>query len=475
MTTRLGRMAASVAVAALVSAAGAAMAQDNRPNILFILADNLGYGELGSYGGGATRGAPTAALDQLASEGLRLTNMNMETQCTPSRSSMMTGRFAIRSGTYAVPFGGVPEGLTQWEVTIAEALSEAGYATALHGKWHLGSHDGRLPNDQGFDEWYGIPRTTDESLWSSSVGYSTEIAPQEQIMEGRKGQASQSIADYDVEQRRLIDAEITRRSVDFMQRQVGGGKPFFMFVSLTQPHLPTVPNPAFEGRTGNGDWADMLTEMDSNVAQLLATIDDLGVRDNTIVIFTSDNGPEFFEPWDGWAGPWRGAYFTALEGGIRVPFIIRWPGNVPAGRVSNEIVHGVDMFATLATFADARVPDDRPMDSIDVSDFLLGKDESSPREGFPIWGADILLAVKWRNWKLHFYKQDTMFDPPQKLGIPFIVNLFTDPREEKPTPDSWVVTPMLKIVGAFNATTVSSPLIPMGTPDPYLPPPALAE
>ena len=306
MTMRLTRLAASVILAALVCSAGVTLAQDQKPNILFILADNLGYGELGAYGGGATRGASTAALDQLASEGLRLTNMNMETQCTPSRSSIMTGRFAIRSGTYAVPFGGVPEGLTQWEVTIAEALSEAGYATALHGKWHLGSHDGRLPNDQGFDEWYGIPRTTDESLWSSSVGYSTDIVPQEQIMEGRKGEPSQSIVNYDLEQRRLIDAEITKRSVDFMQRQVAAGKPFFMFVSLTQPHLPTEPNPAFKGKTGNGDWADVLTEMDSHVADLLATIDDLGVRDNTIVIFTSDNGPEFFKPWDGWAGPWRG-------------------------------------------------------------------------------------------------------------------------------------------------------------------------
>jgi hypothetical protein len=152
-----------------------AQSLDKKPNILFVLVDNLGYGELGVYGGGPTRGAPTPRIDQLASEDLRLTNMNMKTQCTPSRSSLMTGRFAIRSGTYAVPFGGMPEGLTQWEVTVAESLSAAGYATALHGKWHLGSQDGRLPNDQGFDEWYGIPRTTDESLWSSSTGYSPDI------------------------------------------------------------------------------------------------------------------------------------------------------------------------------------------------------------------------------------------------------------------------------------------------------------
>jgi arylsulfatase len=175
-------------------------------------------------------------------------------------------------------------------------------------------------------------------------------------------------------------------------------------------------------------------------------------------------------PWDGWAGPWRGQYFTALEGGIRVPFIIRWPGKVPAGTVSNEIVHGVDMFATLATLAGVDVPGDRPMDSLDQSDFFLGKSEKSAREGFPIWGADLLLAVKWRNWKLHFYKQDTMFEPPAKLGIPFIINLLTDPREEKPTVDSWVVTPMLKLVGAFKASVEKHPLSPMGTPDPYAPP-----
>jgi len=447
-----------------------AQAPSGKPNILFILADNLGYGELGVYGGGATRGAPTPRIDKLASGGLRLTNMNMETQCTPSRSSLMTGRFAIRSGTYAVPFGGVPEGLTQWEVTIAEALSAGGYATALHGKWHLGSHDGRLPNDQGFDEWYGIPRTTDEALWSTSTGYSPEIVPLEKIMEGRKGEKSLALMDYDVVQRRLIDAEITLRSLAFMQRNAKAGKPFFMYVSLTQPHLPTEPNPAFKGKTGNGDWADMLAEMDSNVGQMLDGVDELGIRDNTIVIFTSDNGPEFMRPWDGWAGPWRGQYFTALEGGIRVPFIIRWPGKVPAGTVSNEIVHGVDMFATLATLAGVDVPGDRPMDSLDQSDFFLGKSEKSAREGFPIWCADLLLAVKWRNWKLHFYKQDTMFEPPAKLGIPFIINLLTDPREEKPTVDSWVVTPMLKLVGAFKASVEKHPLIPMGTPDPYAPP-----
>src|SRR6476469_6183046 len=138
-----------------------------RPNIVFILMDNLGYGEPGCYGGGITRGAATPRIDKLATEGMRLLNFNVEAQCTPSRSAILTGRFAIRSGTHSVPIGGGLEGLTQWEVTIAELLSDAGYATGHFGKWHLGSDEGRLPTDQGFDEWYGIPRTTGEAFWPS--------------------------------------------------------------------------------------------------------------------------------------------------------------------------------------------------------------------------------------------------------------------------------------------------------------------
>jgi arylsulfatase len=469
-------LASTAAVAAsaiaIEAASDAAQAQAARPNILFILADNLGYGELGCYGGGVTRGAPTPRIDKLASEGLRLTNMNMEAQCTPSRSSILTGRYAIRSGTHSVPFGGVADGLTQWEVTIAESLSAAGYASALYGKWHLGSEDGRFPNDQGFDEWYGIPRTTDEAMWPGSPGYSPDIMPPEQIMEGRKGEKSRAVRVYDLAQRRLMDAEITRRTVAFMERQTQARKPFFAYATLTQPHLPTLPNPAFAGKTGNGDWADMLAEMDHNVGQMLDAVDRLGIRDNTIVIFASDNGPEFVRPWDGWAGPWRGQYFTAWEGGIRVPFMIRWPGRIPAGRVSNGIVHGVDLFPTLASITGASVPNDRPIDGVDQSPFFSGRTDKSAREGILIWCADRLQAVKWRNFKLHFYKQDTMISPAVKLGIPLVFNLYTNPREDedKTATDTWIIGPMLKMVAAFEESVKRHPLIAMGTPDPYTPP-----
>ncbi|MFJ4292170.1 arylsulfatase [Cupriavidus sp. NPDC089707] len=446
-----------------------------KPNILFILADNLGYGELGVYGGGELRGAPTPRIDKLAAEGMRLTNMNMEPQCTPSRSSMMTGRYAIRSGTYAVPIGGVAEGLTQWEVTLAESLSDAGYATALFGKWHLGSHDGRLPNDQGFDEWYGIPRTTNEAMWPGSNGYSPERMKPEYILEGRKGGTSRELKVYDMEQRRLMDAELTRRSIAFMEQQARSGKPFFAFASLTQPHLPTVPNPRFAGKTGNGDWADMLAEMDDNVGKMLDTVDRLGLRSNTIVIFASDNGAEYFRPWDGWAGPWRGQYFTAYEGGIRVPFMIRWPGKIPAGAVSNQIVHGVDLFPTIAAMTGARVPGDRPIDGVNQTAFFEGKTAKSAREGILIWVDNRLQAVKWQNFKAHFYQQDNMEAPPLKLAVPYLFDLYTNPREDehKRAYASWVLGPMLKMMGAFEASVKKFPLIPMGTPDPYQPPAAL--
>jgi arylsulfatase len=339
--------------------------QQGKPNILFILMDNLGYGELGVYGGGILRGAPTPRLDQLASEGTRLTNFNVEAQCTPSRSAIMTGRFSIRSGTHTVPIGGGLDGLTQWEVTIAETLSAVGYATGHFGKWHLGSIQGRLPNDQGFDEWYGIPRTTDEAFWPSDAQAKAANTPLTHLMEGRKGQPSRELAIYDLERRRETDEEITRRAIDFMRRNVAAGKPFYAYVPYTQVHFPALPNRRFAGKTGYGDFPDCLAEMDANVGELLDAVDSLGIRNNTIVVFTSDNGPDHNWPWQGSSGPWRGYYFTHMEGSLRTPFIIRWPGSVPAGRVSNEIVHEVDTFTTLAKMAGAAVPQDRAIDGVD--------------------------------------------------------------------------------------------------------------
>jgi arylsulfatase A-like enzyme len=450
-----------------------ALAQQPKPNIVFLLMDNLGYGELGTYGGGITRGAATPRIDQLAAEGLRLTNFNVEAQCTPSRSAIMTGRFSIRSGTQSIPIGGGLDGLTQWEVTIAETLSGVGYATGHFGKWHLGSDQGRLPNDQGFDEWYGIPRTTDEALWPSEPAAKATGVQFEHIMEGRKGEKSRELVVYDLEQRRLIDAEITRRTIDFMKRSLQSGKPFYAYVPFTLVHFPTLPNPKFAGKTGFGDFPDALAEMDANVGQILDAINELRIRDNTIVVFTSDNGPEATWPWQGSSGPWRGYYFTHMEGSLRVPFIIRWPGQIAAGRVSNEIVHEVDTFTTLAAIAGASVPQDRPIDGVDQTDFLFGRSDKSNREGFPVFVADRLEAVKWKKWKLTFFdEQRDWWTPPIRLGEPKAFDLITDPKEEYPATgirNTWAAAPALKIVTNFEQSLKKFPPIPPGTPDPYIP------
>jgi len=271
----------------------------------------------------------------------------------------MTGRHPIRDGTYSVPVDGKPYGLVQWEITIAKLLLQRGYTTALYGKWHLGDSEGRYPNDQGFDEWYGIPNSSDEALWPHDPDFDPAVAHFEYVMEGRRGEQTRKVKLYDNEARREIDGEVTDRTIDFMQRNAQAGKPFFVYVPLTQPHMPTEASKAFTGKTGNGAWADMLAEMDYNAGRILDAVSALRIQDNTIVIFSSDNGPEDTIPWRGWAGPWSGTYVTAMEGSLRVPFIIRWPGKVPAERVSNEIVHLTDLYATLAKLGGADIPTDR--------------------------------------------------------------------------------------------------------------------
>jgi arylsulfatase A-like enzyme len=485
-TRRLPGLLIASVIAAVGAITPSAAQEPKKPNIVFILTDNLGYGELGVYGGGILRGAPTPVIDQIAKDGMILLNFNVEAQCTPTRSALMTGRFSIRSGTYEVPIGGVPDGLTQWEVTIAKALSDRGYATGMWGKWHLGSAEERLPTHFGFDEWFGIPRTYDEAMWPSlnetnsiwpSVGdrqgWSDKIVHAEPIYEARKGKPARKIGELNLDNRRTMEAEITKRAIEFIKRNAEGGKPFFAYVSSSLVHMPVLPGPDFAGKTGNGDWADVLAEMDYRTGQILDAIKQAGIENDTLLIFTSDNGPEGTHPWEGDSGPWRGTYFTAMEASLRAPFIVRWPGKVPAGRVSNEIVHVVDMFPTLARVGGAEVPKDRPIDGVDQLDFFLGKREKSNREGFPAYVADRLSAVKWRNWKMHLIWQEKMYDTPQVLPLPRVFNLLVDRKEEHDVGvyNSWVAEPMFKILSDFKASLQKYPPIKIGTPDPYTPPP----
>ena len=477
----LGKCIVGVALLSLVGLTSCSAAQvrktsstSEKPNIVLLMMDNLGWGEVGCYGGGILRGAETPRIDKLASEGMRFLNFNVETQCVPSRSALMTGRHPIRSGTSKVVWG-MLYGMTQWERTMPELLSDAGYATAMYGKWHLGHTPGRFPTDQGFDEWYGIANTTDESLYEDGFQYDPEQVALPQIMESVKGKEPKAIKTYNVAARREIDAELARRTIDFMERNVRAKKPFFTYVPFTQVHLPTLPHPDFEGKTGNGNFADVLAEMDHRVGQVMDAIDRLKIRDNTIVIFTSDNGPEEIFPHNGTAGPWRGTYFTALEGSLRSPFLIRWPEKIKAGQVHNEIMHITDLLPTLARAAGALAPTDRIIDGIDQFDFLTGKTDKSAREGFPVYNGDALFAYKWGNWKLHFTELATMGSLIVNPGMPRLYHLLRDPKEQYDlvhyggTDGFWVMPGIMERVVAHQRTLMKEPPITLGTPDPYVP------
>jgi arylsulfatase len=442
-----------------------------KPNIVLVLADNLGWGELGCYGGGILRGAPTPRIDALAAEGLRLTNFNVESDCVPTRSALMTGRHPIRTGALQSVPAGLPQGIVPWEVTLAQLVSARGYATAIYGKWHLGDRPGRYPIDRGFDEWYGIPRTTNESMFTSTPGFDASVVPMPNVMRGRAGEPAEEVAVYDLEMRRRIDSDLIERTTDFMRRQVKAARPFFAYVPLTQLHYPTLPHRDFSGKTGVGDFADSMVEMDHRVGQVVDEVNALGIRDDTVFIFASDNGPEFRRPWRGTAGPWRGTYHTAMEGSLRVPFMIRWPGRIPAGAISNEIVHVTDLFATLAGIAGARVPEDRPIDGVDQLEFFTHPAAKSKREGFVYYIKSELRAVKWRDWKMHIVWEPEPNIGPNHLETPWIFNVTSDPKEETDVgnENSWVRTPMRRLVHEFQESLRQCPPVPPGAPDAFKP------
>jgi arylsulfatase A-like enzyme len=442
------------------------------PNVIYFLVDNLGQGELSSYSGGPLRGVYTERIDAFAKEGMMLLNFAPEAQCTPSRSALMTGRYAIRSGNHSVPFAGATGGLVNWERTLGDIFADAGYATAIVGKWHIGDSPGRWPTDHGFDEWYGIPRTYDESLWPDDPYYKPERGIT-RALEACKGEPIREHAQLTLEVRRDIDAEYMKRSKSFIKRSVEAGKPFFLYFNHSMMHLPTVPRAEFKGKSGRGDWADSLLELDADFGVLLDYLKELSIADNTIVVFSGDNGPEEAAPWRGTAGYWEGSYFTGMEGSLRTPALVRYPGHVPAGQKSNEIVHITDMFTTLLPWAGLAVPKDRVIDGVDQRAFLEGKESTSSREGFPFWLGSTLYGVKWRNFKLVLMKQRTLTDVALPLPNPHLINLDADPKEREPFDypylHSWVGGHVGKILNDFAASVKREPLIPQGAPLDFIP------
>lgn len=452
-------------------------AQDGkRPNIVYFLVDNLGFGELGAYGGGVLRGSSTPTIDQFANEGMKLLNFAPETQCTPSRSALMTGRYSIRSGNHTVALAGSEGGLVAWERTLAEVLADEGYNTAIVGKWHIGASDGRWPTDQGFDEWIGIPHSYDEALWVNDPWYDPERDPVANVLQSVRGETPDVVEQLTVEVKLSLDTTYLERSKDFITRATSQEQPFFLYFNHTLMHLPVAPRPEFRGITGRGDWADALAQLDADFANLLAFLEDNDLRENTIVVFSGDNGPEEMEPHRGHSGFWSGSYFTGMEGSLRTPAIIRYPGVVPEGRESNEIVHITDMFTTLAEWVGAQVPTDRVIDGLDQRAFFEGQTEVSAREGFPFWMGERMYGVKWRNFKVVTVLQRSLTEPAQALATPHIINLDVDPDERKPFNyphvHTWVVAHASRLIRDFKDTVGREALIPLGAPLDFVPGPA---
>jgi arylsulfatase len=429
--------------------------------------DNFGYGEIGVYGGGALRGAPTPRIDSIAAEGFQLTNFNVEAECTPSRTSLMTGRYGIRTRQLPgdLPPRGIWQGISSWEITLAEMLTDAGYATGMFGKWHLGDTKGRFPTDQGFDEWYGIPNSSDRAFWPDSDSFQKDAGVEfTYITTSKRGETPKKHEVYGRAKRATIDREITDHAIDFIKRNAKIKKPFFAYLPYTQTHEPVDAHPDFKGKTGNGSFADVLAQTDVYVGELLDTIDELGLRDNTIFIFTSDNGREGIRRSFGSTGVWRGTMFSPYEGSLRVPFLIRWPGKIPAKQVSNDIVHAIDLFPTLANFIGGDIPQDRTLDGVDQSDFLMGKAKKSARESMVIYLTSELFGAKWRNWKILLKELDTDY-AIKDIAYTSIYNLIIDPKEEEPEKfyldDTWVDTPLWQVIEEHQASMEKDP----GAPD----------
>lgn len=447
------------------------VAQD-QPNIIFMLSDNLGYGDLGCYGGGIIRGAPTPNIDKLASEGIRFTNFNVESECTPSRSALMTGRYAVRSGTTrAVPIQGIPQGMAPWEITVAESLKEKGYETAIYGKWHIGVEKGRFPTDQGFDEWWGITNSTDVVSWPTRVGYDSTLLKKFNVLAGTSKDGVKPVMPYNLAARPLMDEIIQEKSIAYIKKQASAKKPFFLYIPWIAVHHPPIPHPDFKGKSGNGDFSDMMIEHDYRVGQVVKAVEAAGLSKNTIIVYASDNGPDrAYFPDIGDTGPFRGYLGSVHEGSIRTPMMIRWPNKIHAGQVSNELVSITDFMPTLTNLVGGKVPKDRGIDGVDQTGLFFNNEGKSKRDGVLFFHDEIFMAAKWRQFKIYFkgegaMQEDRAYD---ELWAPQVYNIMTDPKElnDIGLKNLWILAPALKQLVPFYASVRQFGLVESGAARP---------
>ncbi|MNO84607.1 Arylsulfatase precursor [compost metagenome] len=438
----------------MLSSASAAVAAE-KPNILVIWGDDIGQSNISAYTMGVV-GYRTPNIDRIAKEGMLFTDYYGEQSCTAGRSSFITGQSVFRTGLSKVGLPGADLGLRKEDPTIAGLLKAQGYATGQFGKNHLGDKDEFLPTAHGFDEFYG-------NLYHLNAEEEPELPdypkdPQFRKKFGPRG-VIKSFADGKVEdtgpltRKRMetIDEEVTAAAIDFMQRQVKADKPFFVWWNATRMHLRTHVKAENRGKSGQDEYADGMVEHDAMVGDLLKAVDDMGIADNTIVIYSTDNGPHMNSWPDAGQTPFRGEKNTNWEGGWRVPAMVRWPNHVPAGVVSNQLMHHMDWLPTLLDAAGA--PDIKEkllkggvqaigrsykvhLDGYDMLPLITGKVERSPREEVFYFSDDgDLTAMRWNDWKFVFAEQrvagtlQVWAEPFVKLRVPLIFNLRRDPYE----------------------------------------------
>ena len=377
-----------------------------RPNIVLILADDIGYGDLSCFGSKTIR---TPHIDSIANQGTRFTQFYVsQAVCSASRASLMTGCYANRVGMEGALNHTSPQGINPNELLLPELLKQHGYTTAMVGKWHLGLSPYFSPTRNGFDEFLGIPYSNDNSKFHPSLA--TEMPPlplydRDQVIETDPDQAQ-------------FTRRFTERAVDFIDRN--HDHPFFLYVPHVMPHVPIFASDEFRGRSPNGLYADVVEELDWSVGEILAAIDRAGIRDNTLVIFTSDNGPFLsYGSHAGTTGGLREGKLTAYEGGVRVPCAMRWPERIPTGRVCNEPLMTIDLLPTIAKWINAPLSTN-PIDGKDVSDCLFATDSTkSSHESMLFYSGNELHAIRSGNWKLHLpHAYITVDGQPGKDGKP---------------------------------------------------------
>ncbi len=418
------------AILALFVAVPSAMPAEKLPNLVIILADDLGYGDLGCYGHPSIR---TPNLDRMAAEGMRFTDFYVAgCVCTPSRAALMTGRLPIRSGMsgdskHHVQMRNSPGGLPPEEITIARALGSKGYATQAIGKWHLGHYPQNLPTAHGFDNFYGL-------RWSND-------------MEPAKGNPSNASSrldqnpkwwnctlmrnDQPIEQPTDLST-LTKRYTEEARRfiQQHRKQPFFLYFAHTYPHVPLFASKQFRNASARGLFGDVVEELDWSVGQVLNALRKHGLDKNTLVFFTSDNGPWLVKDLAGGsAGPLRDGKGSTWEGGMREPGIAWWPGKIKAGVVNSEIACSMDLFCTCLTLAKVPIPSDRIIDGVDMTPMLLGKGPSQ-RDLMIYYNGDELYAIRKGPYKAHFITfTGYSKEEPQKHEPPLLFHLPSDPGE----------------------------------------------